>query len=356
MLYLATMHFLMRNLQSITLLLALGTMGLFASSLSAQYNLDYGFCIGTGNYLGDIGGDAFSRRDFVADLHLNQTRLSSHVFVRYRVSRIFAVRGQLGTVYLQDDDALSSYLPRASRNASFRNFVNELSFRTEVTVFQRPLITRYTSRFRVGINTYLTLGVTGFSHAPQAQLDELAIAEHFEPGSVNNQALSIRAQNGEWFDLRSLETEGVAYGKASVGFPIGGGFSFIVNNKIRLGLELVWNLTLTDHLDDVSGTYADPSTLSPEGIVLSSPSSQTLIDELGVPWGLGYHQFNPEGRTIRGNPENNDSYGTLQVTVSKVVRGSSRFRDFTYGKRRRTVKRKAPKPGNRGIGRGRAKF
>ena len=61
-------------------------------------------------------------------------------------------------------------------------------------------------------------------------------------------------------------------------------------------------------------------------------------------------------KTIRGNPENNDSYGTLQVTVSKVVRGSSRFRDFTYGKRRRTVKRKAPKPGNRGIGRGRAKF
>ena len=72
--------------------------------------------------------------------------------------------------------------------------------------------------------------------------------------------------------------------------------------------------------------------------------------------GVGHHQYNPEGQTIRGNPENNDSYGTLQVTVSKVVRGSSRFRDFTYGKRRRTVKRKAPKPGNRGIGRGRAKF
>ena len=81
-----------------------------------------------------------------------------------------------------------------------------------------------------------------------------------------------------------------------------------------------------------------------------------LMNNLGVPWAVGSHQYNPEGRTIRGNPENNDSYGTLQVTVSKVVRGSSRFRDFTYGKRRRTVKRKAPKPGNRGIGRGRAKF
>ena len=91
MLYLAPMHSLMRNLQTITLLLALGTTGLFAPTASAQYNLDYGFCIGTGNYLGDIGGDKFARRDFVADLHLNQTRLSSHVFVRYRLSRVFAV-------------------------------------------------------------------------------------------------------------------------------------------------------------------------------------------------------------------------------------------------------------------------
>jgi hypothetical protein len=269
---------------------------------------------------------------------------------------LFAVRGQLGTVYLQDDDALSSYQPRASRNASFRNFVNELSFRTEVTFFQRPLITRYTSRFRAGMNAYLSMGVTGFTHAPQAQLDELAIAEHFNEGSSTYQALMTRATNGEWFDLREQQTEGVAYGKASVGFPLGGGMSFIVNNKIRIGLEFNWNLTLTDYLDDVSGTYANPASLSAEGLVLSSPSSAELMESLGVPWSVTSHQYNPEGQTIRGNPDKNDSYGTLQLTVSKVVRGSSRFRDYTYGKRRRYVKRKPPRPGTRGIGRGRAKF
>lgn len=358
MLYLAPMHSLMRNLQTITLLLALSTTGLFAPVASAQYNLDYGFCIGTGNYLGDIGGDKFARRDFVADLHLNQTRLSSHVFVRYRLSRVFAVRGQLGTVYLQDDDALTSYIPRAARNASFRNFVNELSFRSEITLFQRPLITGYTSKFRAGLNVYVSGGITAFTHAPQAQLDEDAVREHFpDEQSVVHQTLMARAAGGEWLDLRSQKTEGVEYGLASVGFPLGGGLSFIVNNKIRFGVELFWNITLTDYLDDVSGTYADPSTLTSEGLVLSSPSSQAQINALGVAsWNVAGHQYNPEGRTIRGNPENNDSYGTLQVTVSKVVRGSSRFRDFTYGKRRRTVKRKVPKPGNRGIGRGRAKF
>ena len=165
MLYLAPMHSLMRNLQTITLLLALGTTGLFAPGASAQYNLDYGFCIGTGNYLGDIGGDKFARRDFVADLHLNQTRLSSHVFVRYRLSRVFAVRGQLGTVYLQDDDALSSYASRLSEcqlpKLRERAKLPHRSHRVPA-----PLITRYTSKFRAGINTYLTLGVTAFHPRP----------------------------------------------------------------------------------------------------------------------------------------------------------------------------------------------
>ena len=199
MLYLATMHSLMRNLQTITLLLALGTTGLFAPSASAQYNLDYGFCIGTGNYLGDIGGDKFARRDFVADLHLNQTRLSSHVFVRYRLSRIFAVEVSSAPSTSKTTTPCRLICPGLLGTQAFRNFVNELSFRTEVTLFQRPLITRYTSKFRAGINTYLTLGVTGFTHAPQAQLDELAIAEHLQRPArspIKPSAFAPKMENG----------------------------------------------------------------------------------------------------------------------------------------------------------------
>ena len=51
------MHWAMRNIHSITLLLILGTSVLHGDQATAQYNLDYGFCVGTGNYLGDIGGD-----------------------------------------------------------------------------------------------------------------------------------------------------------------------------------------------------------------------------------------------------------------------------------------------------------
>ena len=58
----------------------------------------------------------------------------------------------------------------------------------------------------------------------------------------------------------------------------------------------------------------------------------------------------------RGNPDRNDTYGTLQVTVSKVVMGSSTFRRNNNNNKRRTVKRRPSTPGSSRMGRGRAKF
>ena len=324
----------------------------------AQYALDYGFAAGTSNYLGDIGGAELTRRDFVADLHLNQTRLSTHIFVRYRVASMFAVRAQLGTVYLEDYDNLSTNPSRRTRNAHFRNYVNELSLRGEVNLFSRPMITRYTSKLRVGVNTYATLGITGFVHNPQAQLDQNAAEYHYAEGRTTTNPSQFNYE--EWYDLRDYGTEKQTYGSAALGFPLGLGASFVVNHQIRVGLEFVWNLTLTDYIDDVSWTYADPEDLSDIGVILSSPSSDVVASDAGFENGdyvvQTFFNFSEQGDAIRGNPDKNDTYGTLQVTVSKVVRSQSNFRKSNnYGKKR-TVKRKPVKPGNRGIGRGRPKF
>ena len=43
-------------------------------------------CHGYRQFPGDIGGDNLTRQDFAADLHLNATKVSSQVFVRYRVT------------------------------------------------------------------------------------------------------------------------------------------------------------------------------------------------------------------------------------------------------------------------------
>ena len=331
---------------------------------TAQYALDYGFAMGTANYLGDIGGDDLTRRDFAADLHYGQTKLSTHVFVRYRMSSAFAVRAQLGTVYLEDYDNLSTNPARRTRNAHFRNYLNELSLRGEVNLFSQPMITRYTSKFRVGVNTYATLGVTGFVHNPQAQLDRDAAEYHYAQGNITTNPSQFNYDR--WYDLRDAGTEKLSYGSAALGFPLGLGASFMVNYQFRLGIEFVWNLTLTDHIDDVSFTYADPETFTNiAGItrdvryVLSQPASDVTANAAGVDDPASFldsFRWDAAYESPRGNPDKNDTYGTLQITASKVVMGSSNFRRNNYYKKRRTVKRRPSKPGSSRMGRGRAKF
>jgi len=344
-------------LKSLTLAL-FAVLVLLPQKGHGQYALDYGFAVGTANYLGDIGGDDLTRQDFAADLHYGQTKLSTHVFARYRVSSMFAVRAQLGTVYLEDYDNLSTNPARRTRNAHFRNYVNELSLRGEVNLFSRPMITRYTSKLRVGVNTYATVGVTGFVHNPQAQLDRDAAEYHYAQGNISTNPSQLNYDR--WYDLRDVGTEKLTYGSAALGFPLGLGASFMVNYQFRVGLEFVWNLTLTDYIDDVSFTYADPEGLDDIGLILSQPASVVVAEAAGVDDPAAFlnsFRWDEAYESPRGNPEKNDTYGTLQLTVSKVVMGSSNFRKNNYYNKRRTVKRKpSRKPGSSRMGRGRAKF
>ncbi|MAB74239.1 MAG: hypothetical protein CMC99_04715 [Flavobacteriales bacterium] len=290
-------------------------------------------------------------------MHYGQTKLSTHVFARYRLSSMFAVRAQLGTVYLEDYDNLSANAARRTRNAHFRNYVNELSLRGEINLFSQPMITRYTSKLRVGVNTYATLGVTGFVHNPQAQLDRDAAEYHYAQGNITTNPALL--DYDRWYDLRDVGTEKLTYGSVALGFPLGLGASFMVNYKLRVGIEFVWNLTLTDYLDDVSFTWADPEGLDDIGLILSNPSSAVVAESAGVDnpeaW-LTSFEHNATWDSPRGNPDRNDTYGTLQITASKVVMGSSNFRRNNYNSKRRTVKRRPNKPGSSRMGRGRAKF
>jgi hypothetical protein len=144
-----------------------------------------------------------------------------------------------------------------------------------------------------------------------------------------------------------------------MGVPLGLGVSFEVNHQIRVGMEFVWNLTFTDYLDDVSNTYADPKDLGDIELILSSPSNPVVASAAGYsdPEGTMYwFNYSDQGPTIRGNPDKNDTYGTLQVSVSKVVMSSSNFRRNNYRSARKPSKRSRTRKGSSRMGRGRAKF
>ena len=291
-----------------------------------QYSWDVGLAGGTGNYLGDIGGDEQTRRNFILDLHLGQTKFSGHAFARYRRSGLFALKAQLGIVRIEDYDNLSSNLARVTRNAHFRNNIYELSVRQEVNLFSRSEITSYTSRNQIGVNAYALMGVTGFLHSPQARLDRDAAEYHFAQGNINTNPVVLDYE--QWHNLRDFGTESVSYRKMSTGFPIGLGASFIVNYSFRVGVELVWNLTLTDYLDDVSTTWANPENLSDIGLILSNPSSPVVAEAAGATDPDAYlnnFRYDDNYSSPRGNPDRNDTYGTLQITLSKVLMTTSDY-------------------------------
>ena len=207
------------------------------------------------------------------------------------------------------------------------------------------------------MNLYGTVGVTAFTHNPEAQLDRDAAEFHFEHGNISTNPNQF--DYNQWYDLRSYNTEPNSYGKAALAFPLGFGGSFIINYAYRIGIEFVWNLTTTDYIDDVSFTWSDPASLSDIGVVLSSPTSVVLTEDAGLDecriCGRQFHVQRCHGCATR-QPKQNDTYGTLQISVSKVVMGSSNFRRNNYNNKRRTVKRRPSKPGSSRMGRGRAKF
>jgi hypothetical protein len=72
--------------------------------------------------------------------------------------------------------------------------------------------------------------------------------------------------------------------------------------------------------------YANPDYLSPLAEAIASQSNQTVIDAINDPTSgnVNNHSYT-EGGTFRGNPETNDSYGTIQFTLSRVIDTRSSF-------------------------------
>lgn len=304
---------------------------------SAQYRWDYGLKFGAANYLGDIGGKELTRRDFVWDMHLNQTRWAIGGFARYKRSKRIAFAANFDYLRIQDADRFTTNPARRARNMNFRNDLFELGARAELTIwYDNDVGNRgyYNPDFKM----YLFGGVAGFYHRPLGQI-------YTEEGVVENSAT--------WYDLRSFRTEGQEspYSMVGVAIPAGIGLHFTFNKTWRVGWELSWRTTFTDYLDDISTNYAQPNTREEANWV--NQSYPSLIQEINnqnpgadlSPLSFQYLD-NIDRQPKRGDPTNNDSYLTTQFMVSKVIRGRSQFYRSKYS----WLKNRA------GVRRSRAKF
>jgi hypothetical protein len=274
---------------------------LVSTVATAQYKWDFGGGAGPSNYLGEMGGKEKTRRNFVSDMKMAETRWDMGVFGRYKFDRRFSLKAELAYLRIQGDDALSTNPGRHARNLNFRNDIFEFSIKPEVTYYENnDLGSSY--KFRLGFKAYAFAGVGVFHHNPKAFYKE------------------------DWVALQPLQTEGVKYSLWQMNVPVGTGFYFTMKKKHRIGFEYSWRICFTDYLDDVSTKYADPSKLNgAQAIALANRTG-----ELGNSIKPDVKSFFVPGAK-RGDPSHKDTYMTMFINYSYVIRGKSNFYRSRYG-------------------------
>ncbi|MDA7803408.1 DUF6089 family protein [Crocinitomix sp.] len=284
-------------MKKIVLILCLLVSATFTNA--QQYNLGFGLRAGASNFLGDIGSRDLAR-GFVYNMELRDTRWAVGAFTRYRFHPLFAVQASFDWVRIQGTDANSDSGPRRGRNLQFKNDLLHLNAKFE---YYPQILTvadvGYRGRYRLDYQTYFFAGVGGVLHNPKAEFE------------------------GENVKLRQLMTEGVSYSPVALTVPLGAGLFFTYNRVHRYGLELAWNWTFTDYLDDISTVYVDPSQMSSDPL---APQLANRYSGFGnVPDAVQYGPDSP-----RGDPTDRDNFLTLTVSYSYLIRTKGSFYRRNY--------------------------
>ena len=298
---------------------------------SGIYVNEYGGGIGVANYLGDIGGNEGSRKDFLSDMKLAQTRQALGFYFRHKLKAPLSYRkpiylkAELNYLRIAGDDKLTTNVFRNARNLNFVNDMLDFNVQTQFVFFEDPdLGADY--RFNLGLQFYAGVGIGFFYSEPKT------------------------TYKGETVKLRPLKTEGAEYSPFGLSVPFTLGFHFTYKRRHRFGWELMWRKTFTDYLDDISQGWGDPSKMEPLAVELSNRT-----DELNIPLSLannyGYDPIdNPKnirgtqfGETTFGsNSSRYDNYLTMCITYGYIFRGKSGFYRSRYSnyfiKKRRKLK------------------
>lgn len=307
----------------ITLLLSAFANAQMSSNFNSSKNWSMNkkeifFSFGATQFLGDLGGlDRIGTTKSPVDIDWNMTRGGFGFGYRYRFHPMWAWSTQLYGGMVRGDDANTNEIVRRSRNLSFRSPIVEFSNRIEAIVYANEKVgARYKIQGLKGFKSnsevvYLFTGISGVFFNPQGNID------------------------GSWTNLQPLRTEGQGlpggadeYRRVTIAIPIGVGFKMGIGRYWRIGIEVIYNKTFTDYMDDVSTNYYDPNVLATQVSAEAAYASNTAIEN---------HSWFVPGQQ-RGNPDDKDAYLLTNFVLT---------RNITYPK---------PKGGSRVKWKGRTKF
>lgn len=225
--------------------------------------------------VGGLAGGSNYHGDLAYNIVPQETNFSGGAFFKYNFNEYWAIRPTLS--YMQISGADSNFSENALRNLSFRNNIYEFSNIMEFNF--KPFSNR---AIHNKTTAYALLGVALFAHKPEALL------------------------NDEWIELQPLQTENQRYRLLQISVPMGVGVKHALTPNFILGFEAGWRKTFTDHLDDVSTTYADPSA--------GGATYQALVDRSYEVSEAG-NRLASEG-DVRGDPNLKDWYFQTVFSIS----------------------------------------
>ena len=257
---------------------------IFVDAQSFEKSREIGLSIGFSNFLGDLGGANHDGRALFWDIDPGVTRPAVGIVFTQNLNPRFGLRFNAYYSQLRGDDALTEEPARNYRNLHFKSNIFELSMVFELNILKFDPNGRAGGRF----TPYIFGGVGGFYYEPKARFE------------------------GEWIQLRPLGTEGQGlpeypdrkkYATLDVSFPLGAGIKYAINKNWTLAFEVAPRLTLTDYIDDVSTTYADPDFF----YVHNTTDQAEIIAAMADPSSGEFPTHTAPG-TQRGDEKNNDSY------------------------------------------------
>ena len=266
-------------------LFCLGCLNVASHEVSAQRQFDeskeVGFAFGTAYYMGDLN----------AGKHLQGRFSPSYgAFYRHNFSQRISVRVNYFQGRVEAWDADSSDPWRQNRNLHFRNEIRELSGWVEINYLDHRLGDpgdRFTA--------FLFAGLAAYNHMPEAEIDGQW---------VPLQPLGTEGQGTTWGEAYGVES----YATSGVSVPIGFGFKSNIGAFTAITFDWGVRKTWTDHLDDVSGLYADRAVLLQErGEMTAALADRTLIQE---------GELVNQGGLQRGDASRDDFYGFVSASIS----------------------------------------
>jgi len=267
-----------------------------AQRWNRESSLDLGIFVGGSNYSGELTNFKF--------FESQGTHFAAGLLTRYNVGqrltfKISATRGSISGY----DDWYADITENQLRNLHFKSVLWDFSAGID---FNLRTLDRGTQR---GLVPYLTTGISVFKFNPQAQFFYNVNSPH---NTGSNGYETLEGRNEEWVNLQNLSTEGQQtaeyndlkrYSLTQLGIPVGLGLKAYMNKHWMIALEYAVRKTFTDHLDDVSGKYAEPFFIESQ----YGPIASAMADP-----GPRLH----EPGTLRGNPKNKDWYAIFGISLT----------------------------------------